>query len=179
MDPSLLLAFLVFASFVTIGFGVPVPEEGIFLIAAYLVATSVRFFPVLIACILGIAVADTLAYTRGRTRAALFVKFKEGRKFIANTGFFAMFSSRFVIATRMVVPFMAGAMRMPRFSFHVASLLGALVASVIALLAGSYVYRVLALATPYVVFFWLVFVLLVTGVFIMYATRAQVKLQAV
>jgi membrane protein DedA with SNARE-associated domain len=166
---------LVFALLAFIGFGLPVPEETVLLLAAYFGATGSKLSYLLLFAILGIAVSDTFAYVRGRYRWRIFNDFKEGKKFIANTGFFAVFMSRFFISARTVVPFMAGAMKMPRIPFHLASILSALITCSVIVVGGGWIYSSLAAVTASVNVLWFSFVAVVTGVLVMYATRSQLQ----
>lgn len=159
------------------GFGLPLPEESVLLLAAYFGATGADPWYLVVAAVLGIAFADTIQYVRGRWRWRLFKDFKPGRTMVASMGFFAVFMSRFFITARTVMPFMAGAMRMPRFPFHLASLLSALVSSAVVVIGGGWFYSVLARYYPgYAVAVWFGVVMVLTGVLIMYGTRNQLQL---
>jgi membrane protein DedA with SNARE-associated domain len=159
------------------GFGLALPEESILLLAAYFGATGSSVWYLLLAAVLGIAFADTMQYVRGRYNWMQFRGFKRGRSFIAGMGFFAVLISRFFITARVVVPYMAGAMRMPRFPFHLASLFGAIISSAIIIIGGGWFYSVLAKYYPaYAVAVWFGMVLVLTGVLIMHGTRNKLQL---
>ena len=159
------------------GTGLPLPEESVLLLAAYFGATGANPWYLAAAAILGIAVADTLQYVRGRYRWRLFRHFKPGHKMIASMGFFAVFISRFFITARTVMPFMAGSMRMPRFYFHLASLLSATISSVVLIIGGGWFYGVLARHFPqYATGVWIGVLIVLTGWLIMHGTRNQLQL---
>lgn len=155
------------------GFSFPLAEEAVLLFAAYFAASS-RPEVVILTCVLGIAFADAVQYTRGRVKSRLFKQFKPGKQLIQHAGFFAVFTSRFFIASRTVLLYMAGAMQMPKFKFHIASLCSATVSTVVFVLIGMWIYSLIP--ADYAVAVWMVLLLLVNGVLVMYATRSQVKL---
>jgi len=137
---TVLGVFVFFVLLAATGWRFPLPEEVTLLLAGVYAAVTGLFGAIVIACILGVLTADTLAYARGRSHSVQFARFKKGAKFITRTGFLAVVMSRFIIATRAVVQYMAGAMRMPRTRFHVASLLGAVVSVLLFVSLGRVVY---------------------------------------
>jgi len=167
--------FIVFVLLVLTGVGLSVPEESVLLLAAYLAATGSNLVLLVFAAVLAIAIADSIQYARGRFKSRLFKQFKPGKQLIHTAGFFAVFTSRFFIASRVVMPYMAGALQMPRLKFHLASILSALISSFLIIFVGAWIYGWLALVAN-AALWWMLLVIVVTGVLVMYATRNQVKL---
>jgi membrane protein DedA with SNARE-associated domain len=167
---------LLFALLAGIAFGLPLPEESVLLLGAYFLATGSHLWTTLLVCVFGIAFSDTIQYLRGRYRWRLFKEFKVGKTFIANAGFFAIFFGRFFISARTVLPFMAGAMRMPRLRFHLASLLSAVLLTALLVIGGSWFYSVLVSVTSYAPALWFALIAVLTGVLVMYGTRSQLQL---
>lgn len=168
---------LLFVLLVLPALRVPLPEESALLLAAYFAATGTDPWLLVLAAILGIACSDTLQYARGRFKSKLFKQFKPGKQLIKNAGFFAVFTARFFISSRMVLPFMAGAMQMPRLRFHVASIVSAIVLSTIVILLGGWFYILIATYFPAVALAsWMVLLIVITGFLIMHATRSQMRL---
>jgi membrane protein DedA with SNARE-associated domain len=174
VEPILLLLGLLFALHVLWGVGLPIPEESVLLVAAAVAVHTELYVPIIGTCALGIAVADTLAYMRGRAQATVFTKFGRGKKFIAQSGPLALFTSRALIAVRAIVPYMAGALRMNRFQFHAASLAGAVVSSALFIAVGGLIYG--ALPQTWAGILWTALVAVVTGVLVGTATRAHAHL---
>lgn len=159
------------------GFGLPLPEESTLLLAAYFGATGSNPWLLVLVALLGICFADTLQYVRGRYRWMLFRGFKRGRTFIAGMGFFAVLASRFMITARVVIPFMAGAMKMPRLAFHAASIIGAAIAASVEIIGGGWLYAMLETVFPaYAVAVWFGGLLVLTGALIMQATLNKLQL---
>ncbi len=173
MEPLILILGLILLLLIVWGLGAPVPEESVLLLAAVL-AQSGNYWGIVLTCTLGIAAADTLAYARGRARSRVFTPFSSGKRFIAGAGVFAMFTARILISVRTVVPFMAGAMRMPRWKFHSASVLGAFVSSAVIVRTGMWLYS--QLPAQYAPILWAALLTIITGLLVMYATRAQAHL---
>ncbi len=156
LELSIVLILLLLSSIL------PIPEESVLLLGAYFAAMGVSTLQLVLLAVLAIAAADTIAYARGAGKARMFQAFKRGRKFIAHTGFFAVFMSRFFISARVVMPYMAGAMRMPRSSFHIASVLSALLSSLVIIVGGAWIVRMLQSVTSHASTLWLAFLLVVT-----------------
>jgi membrane protein DedA with SNARE-associated domain len=167
---------IIFLLLALIGYGLPVPEEGVLLVAAYYAAIGDSGWLLVLFSVLGIALSDTIRYIRGRMKSKLFTKFKVGHKFITNTGFFAVFISRFFITSRTIMPYMAGSMQMPRVPFHFASILSAIVSCSVIIIGGSWFYSMLAQWTANAVVIWFALVIFVTGALIMSGTRSQLQL---
>ena len=167
---------LIFALLALAGFGLPVPEESALLLAALYISQGSSIAVMAAFCVLGIALADTGQYLRGRVASAAFAKFKHGKYFLQQTGFFAIVASRFFISTRTVLPYMAGALRMPKFRFHVASIVSAVLATAVYLLLGKYVLMLVALVWPNPAIPWAVLLVIITGTLIMFGTRSQMQL---
>lgn len=169
---------IIFVLMLCTGFRVPLPEESVLLVAAYFAAVgAVPWWHFLIVAACGVAAADTLAYARGRGRSQQFSMFAEGREFIKQNGFFAVFSSRFFISSRTIVPFMAGSMKMNRFVFTAASFLSAAAAAFIYVGAGMVGYWLIAYFFPvHALSAWLIIIALVTGMLATFAARSHVLL---
>jgi membrane protein DedA with SNARE-associated domain len=170
--------FLIFALIGLAGFGLPLPEETVLLIGAYFLAIdAVTPGLAVLTAVLGTLFSDTISYARGQFKWRVFKKFSAGRQFISHAGFFAMFFARFVISARTVLPYMAGAMRMSRLRFYLASFLGALGLSFVYLLGGRWVYWLFErLFHESAITLWFAAVAVITGYLVMRATRAHVSL---
>ena len=143
--------FVFFLLLTLTGFGFALPEEVTLLLAGVYAALTELWWSLLVACVLGVLTADTLAYARGRRHSVQFSRFKKGAKFITQNGFLAVVLSRVFISTRVVVPYMAGALKMPKMRFHFASLLGAVVSVLVLVSIGRWLYSALpASAAPVV-----------------------------
>lgn len=129
--------------------GLPVPEEGVLLLAGYLVWTGrLRFVPVVIVGVLSAALGDNLGYWFGRHygQAAIrryghkllitSVRLERARRFVARYGSFGVFVARFVPGLRFMAGPLAGSAGLPFLKFFIANLLGGLVYVPLSVLIG-------------------------------------------
>lgn len=143
--------FTLFLLLAATGLRFPVPEEVLLLLAGVYAAMTGLWGSLLATCVLGVLCADTLAYARGRRQSVQFARFRKGVRFITQTGFLAVVMSRLFVSTRAVVPYMAGAMKMPRARFHLASLVGGAVSVLVLVSVGRFGYATLpSTAAPFV-----------------------------
>ena len=120
--------------------GLPAPEEVILILAGYLVSTGlVNIWGAMIAAFLGVFLGDNLAYHIGFKKGEGFLRelvrrFKiSSRQFSRAKSFLdchcakAIFPSRFLLGVRFLMPYMAGALRLPRAKFMTGAGLAALI----------------------------------------------------
>lgn len=156
----------------------PVAEEVTLLLAAFFASLGTDARMLVFAAVMGITVADTINYLKGRAKSQSFKAFKEGQKFIARTGFFAVFTSRFFIASRAIMPYMAGAMRMPRLRYHFASLTSAVLLSTLLIVGGGWIALLLSALTSSVTSLWMSMLVLLNGVLAIISVHNQQMLKS-
>lgn len=176
MTWELIAVTIILVLMILTGFGLPIPEESVLLLAAWFSGSGVSIGMLVLSAALGIAIADTAGYIRGRLASKRFAQFKQGKKFMQQTGFIAVLTARFFVTSRPIVPYMAGAMRLNRFRFHSASILGAIVLSAGWIILTGFVFRAIAFLTSLASVVWTILIMVVTGVLVMYATRSQMHL---
>lgn len=154
----------------------PVPEEAVLLLGAYFVGSGSDAWALGLVAVLALVAADFVQYARGRAASAAFTKFRKGQRFITNTGFFAVFMSRFLVSVRAVMRYAAGAMRMPRVPFVIASVLSSLVSVLVIMVGGSWVYRSLLLMSSSANVIWFAFTLVVAGVLVVQNVKGMEKM---
>jgi len=120
--------------------GLPAPEEVILIIAGYLVSAGlVNIWGAMIAAFFGVFLGDNLAYHIGFKKGEGFLRGLVGRFKISSRQFSraksfldchctkAIFLSRFLLGVRFLMPYMAGAFKLPRAKFTTGAGLAALI----------------------------------------------------
>ena len=156
--------------------GIFIPEECTLLFAGYLLVQGANPLFLLISAVLGIALSDTLQYVRGRLHSLQYKKFQVGKSFIKTAGFFAVFTGRFFVSSRTILPYMAGALQMKRFLFHTASIVSALLWAAMLIFGGAWLYAVLSNILLDATVIWFVLLLVLAAVLVAKATRSQIQL---
>lgn len=120
--------------------GLPAPEEMILILTGYLVSTGfVNIWGAILVALCGVFLGDNLAYHIGFKKGEGFLRelvrrFKiSSRQFSRAKSFLdchcakAIFFSRFLLGMRFLMPYMAGAFKLPRVKFTIGAGLAALI----------------------------------------------------
>src|SRR5713226_5791020 len=119
--------------------GLPLPEEGVLLLAGYLVWTRrLQFVPVIIIGVVSAVIGDNIGYWFGRHYGQAAIRryghkllitserLEKAKKFVARYGSFGVFVARFIPGLRFMAGPLAGSMGLPFLKFFIANLLGGL-----------------------------------------------------
>ena len=120
--------------------GLPAPEEVILIIAGYLASIGlINIWGAIIAAFFGVFWGDNLAYHIGFKKGEGFLRklvdrfkissrqFTRAKSFLDHHCLKAIFLSRFLLGIRFLMPYMAGAFRLPRVKFTTGAGLAALI----------------------------------------------------
>ena len=120
--------------------GFPLPEEGILILAGYLVWSGrLRFLSVLVTGILGAIIGDNLGFWFGRRYGQAAIRryghrvlitdarLDGARRFVARYGLYGVFVARFLPGLRFMAGPLAGSVGVPFPRFFTANMLGGLV----------------------------------------------------
>ncbi len=120
--------------------GLPAPEEAILILAGYLVSTGlVNIWGAMLVAFFGVFLGDNLAYHIGFKKGEGFLRelvkrfkisprqFSRAKSFLDCHCAKAIFLSRFLLGARFLMPYMAGAFRLPRAKFTTGAGLAALI----------------------------------------------------
>jgi membrane protein DedA with SNARE-associated domain len=128
----------VFAAVILGNLGLPVPEEGILVLAGYLVWTrQLRLSSVLILGVLAAIIGDNVGYWFGRRYGQTTIqryghrilvtpaKLEKAKRFVTRFGSYGVFFARFVPGLRFMAGPLAGSLALPFPRFFMANSLGA------------------------------------------------------
>src|SRR3989344_2246459 len=133
-------SYLAILSIISVSHILPVPEEAILIAVGYVASLGFgRLGNFVVVCLLGILIADNMAYWIGRKKGEAVLqiiadRFRITRARIEKTKQFfqkhsgkSIFLSRFLVGFRLFIPYLAGVLKLPFGKFFFFNLLGAVI----------------------------------------------------